>query len=57
MCKGYGYSVDAKARETITMRYKRIMEAVNRRFLELHKRRCSQFVRRFIWSRHGNQYQ
>lgn len=32
MCKGYGYSVDAKARETITMRYKRIMEAVNRRF-------------------------
>lgn len=32
MCKGYDYSIDAKARETITMRYKRITEAVNRRF-------------------------
>lgn len=32
MCKGYDYSVDAKARETITMRYKRITEAVNCRF-------------------------
>ena len=32
MRKGYDYSINAKARETITMRYKRITEAVNRRF-------------------------
>lgn len=55
MCKGYDYSIDAKARETITMRYKRITEAANRRFLELRKRRCSRFVRRFIWPRYSNQ--
>lgn len=32
MCKGYDYSIDAKARETITMRYKRITKSVNRCF-------------------------